>query len=248
MPVDFVSTHLLKVIMGQASSLKNTVYTPVTEEQETEMQFPCWREAPPFITEALHDRNYESLISCITTVRVHAIEVRRKGASKAASPCHWCGSDADDWCEHCHDAVRNRPAHMLCHYCDLHIRACRLCRLQQQLKHRESLPSSHNVAMSAYGDTWHCAACGIKAAGLQLCGLCKVARYCGPTCQKHHWTKHKRLCRLLREQLPIAFVYSWHMSRAEEVTRQAPSLLPPIISLRDLDEHGRARPSLCASV
>ena len=189
--------------MGQASSLKNTVYTPVTEEQETEMQFPCWREAPPFITEALHDRNYESLIACITTVRVHAIEVRPKGEEKVVAPCHWCGSPASDWCEHCHEAVSNKPAHMLCHYCDKHIRACRLCRLEQQLKHREFLPSSHSMVMSAYGDTWHCAACGFQAAGLQLCRLCKVARYCGPTCQKLHWTKHKRLCRLLRQQLPM---------------------------------------------
>ena len=227
--------------MGQLTSTDNTCIKAVTEGQELEMQFPYWREAPPYVTAALHDRNYENRIECVITLRMHAFKLRPRRERKVVSPCHWCGSEANSWCEHCHEAVSNKPAHMLCNYCDKHIRTCRLCRLQRQLQHSDLLPSSHNLAMSAYADTWHCVACGLQAEGLQLCRQCKVARYCGHNCQKLHWRNHKRLCRLLRQLLPMAFVYSWHMSRAVKITRQVPELLPPIISLTDLDAHGEAR-------
>jgi hypothetical protein len=53
------------------TSFNNTCVTAVTEERESAMQFPYWREAPPCIDEALHDRNYESLIFIMTMYLRH---------------------------------------------------------------------------------------------------------------------------------------------------------------------------------
>ena len=37
-----------------------------------------------------------------------------------------------------------------------------------------------------------CAHCG--AAASQKCSGCRLVRYCGPQCQRHHWPQHRRVC------------------------------------------------------
>lgn len=38
-----------------------------------------------------------------------------------------------------------------------------------------------------------CAACG-KEGNLKSCGKCRLAKYCGETCQHAHWQQHKKDC------------------------------------------------------
>jgi len=44
----------------------------------------------------------------------------------------------------------------------------------------------------------YCADCGIVAGegvSLKVCKACMLARYCSPTCQRNHWSKHKKACK-----------------------------------------------------
>jgi tetratricopeptide (TPR) repeat protein len=45
-----------------------------------------------------------------------------------------------------------------------------------------------------------CSACFRKFKDLKLCGKCFTAGYCDLNCQKRHWSKHKKLCMVLREK------------------------------------------------
>ena len=45
-----------------------------------------------------------------------------------------------------------------------------------------------------------CSACYGKNEKLKPCGKCFTASYCNVECQKRHWSKHKNLCKLLREK------------------------------------------------
>jgi len=45
------------------------------------------------------------------------------------------------------------------------------------------------------GDT--CDFCGAHGAALIKCSNCKVAKYCGLSCQKSHYEEHKAACRAL---------------------------------------------------
>ena len=42
-----------------------------------------------------------------------------------------------------------------------------------------------------------CATCGESNVS-NKCSLCKMVRYCGPTCQKLHWSAHKKVCAKLK--------------------------------------------------
>jgi TPR repeat protein len=46
------------------------------------------------------------------------------------------------------------------------------------------------TALGAMGDT--CAMC--QAVGTKYCGRCKLVRYCSTTCQRQHWSSHKKEC------------------------------------------------------
>jgi hypothetical protein len=39
-----------------------------------------------------------------------------------------------------------------------------------------------------------CASCGIVTGELKRCGRCKAVVYCGPECQRKHWSSHKSVC------------------------------------------------------
>jgi hypothetical protein len=42
-----------------------------------------------------------------------------------------------------------------------------------------------------------CADCGADAGvSLKMCKSCMTVRYCGATCQRNHWPKHKKVCKL----------------------------------------------------
>ncbi|XP_028414268.1 uncharacterized protein LOC114537435 [Dendronephthya gigantea] len=45
-----------------------------------------------------------------------------------------------------------------------------------------------------------CSGCFGKCESLKLCGKCFTAGYCNADCQKSHWSKHKKLCPVLREK------------------------------------------------
>ena len=55
------------------------------------------------------------------------------------------------------------------------------------------------VTQSKLSSSW-CSGCFGKCENLKLCGKCLTSAYCNPVCQKFHWSKHKKLCKILREK------------------------------------------------
>ena len=45
-----------------------------------------------------------------------------------------------------------------------------------------------------------CSGCKRKCVDLKMCGKCFTAGYCSKNCQKRHWSKHKKLCNVLRKK------------------------------------------------
>ena len=52
---------------------------------------------------------------------------------------------------------------------------------------------------SKLSSSW-CSACFRESGVLKPCGKCFTASYCNADCQKRHWSKHKKLCKVLREK------------------------------------------------
>ena len=50
-----------------------------------------------------------------------------------------------------------------------------------------------------FSSSW-CSWCNGKCDDLKLCGKCFTAGYCNKDCQNKHWSKHKKLCKVLREK------------------------------------------------
>ncbi|CAB4045889.1 Hypothetical predicted protein, partial [Paramuricea clavata] len=44
-----------------------------------------------------------------------------------------------------------------------------------------------------------CSNCRMKCE-VKSCGKCFTATYCNRSCQENHWSKHKQICKILREK------------------------------------------------
>ena len=55
------------------------------------------------------------------------------------------------------------------------------------------------VSKSYFFLPW-CSGCKGKCADLKMCGKCFTAGYCNKNCQKSHWSKHKKLCGVVRKK------------------------------------------------
>ena len=54
-----------------------------------------------------------------------------------------------------------------------------------------------------------CSACGITGM-VKRCSRCHTAKYCGTSCQRHHWPHHKAACRAAATPSPTAIAASDH--------------------------------------
>ena len=83
------------------------------------------------------------------------------------------------------------------------------------------------VNESKYLSSW-CSRCFGKREELKMCGKCFTAAYCNADCQRSHWSKHKKLCKILREKssflitsikkrLPDRVAYNFHARGLDEV-------------------------------
>ena len=55
------------------------------------------------------------------------------------------------------------------------------------------------INQSKFFSHW-CSSCKGKCVDLKMCGECFTAGYCNRNCQKKHWSKHKKLCNVLRRK------------------------------------------------
>ena len=60
----------------------------------------------------------------------------------------------------------------------------------------------------------HCAGCMVEGEGFKQCSGCYKARYCGASCQKENWKKHRDECRL-RARLQKGWATVWQGGRPE---------------------------------
>ena len=83
------------------------------------------------------------------------------------------------------------------------------------------------VNESKYLSSW-CSGCFGKREELKMCGKCFTAAYCSADCQRSHWSKHKKLCYILREKssflitsikkrVPDRVAYNFHARGLDEV-------------------------------
>jgi hypothetical protein len=64
-----------------------------------------------------------------------------------------------------------------------------------EYKNEESIIVDKSKSFSPW-----CSGCSRNCVDLKLCGKCYTAGYCDKNCQRRHWSKHKKLCNVLREQ------------------------------------------------
>ena len=90
------------------------------------------------------------------------------------------------------------------------------------------------VNKSKYSSSW-CSGCFGKCEELKVCGKCFTSAYCNADCQRSHWLKHKKLCKILREKssflitsmkrrLPDRVAVNFHAKGLDEV---GPKFSPP---------------------
>ena len=83
------------------------------------------------------------------------------------------------------------------------------------------------VNETKYSSSW-CSGCFGKCEELKVCGKCFTAAYCNADCQRSHWSKHKKLCKVLREKssflvasvkrrLPGKVTYNFHAKGLDDV-------------------------------
>ena len=58
------------------------------------------------------------------------------------------------------------------------------------------------TSQSTFSSSW-CSWCYKECGDLKLCGKCYTSGYCSKDCQVKHWSKHKKLCIVLREKSSV---------------------------------------------
>ena len=64
-----------------------------------------------------------------------------------------------------------------------------------EYKNEESIIVNQSKIFSPW-----CSGCKRKCVDLKMCGVCFTAGYCNKDCQKRHWSKHKKLCKVIRKK------------------------------------------------
>ena len=62
----------------------------------------------------------------------------------------------------------------------------------------------------------NCADCGKNGNDLKACTACKLVKYCDATCQKAHWSKHKKECKKRAAELKDEALFNDRESRYDE--------------------------------
>ena len=74
----------------------------------------------------------------------------------------------------------------------------------------------------------YCSNCR-KKCELNRCGKCFVAGYCNKTCQENHWSKHRKICKVLREKSILLITFIEKVGYHGMIKRHAegPNFSPP---------------------
>ena len=138
---------------------------------------------------------------------------------RVTPPCNWCGYPGDYDCERCRVkcAQALKAPHVLCLSCSLHIRRCRLCRLElfEEWYRNGRIRQTHALAMSTNTPavTFACAHCR-RENSRKICSGCMCVRYCSEICSRADWKRHKPLCYVLRAPQPLLIVDEDHFDHA----------------------------------
>ena len=149
----------------------------------------------------------ERLLNSLSYVGFYA----RMQASCPETRCSWCSEGAGSWCESCR---RDRgPATALCLRCDDTLLACRLCWAENYVREtdRVGLPCVSRKVGSRV-----CAGCGGSPA-VMLCSGCETVAYCSLACQSQEGEHHKPVCAMLRDAIPVLWVYEWQQHRVDDL-------------------------------
>ena len=60
-----------------------------------------------------------------------------------------------------------------------------------------------------------CASCGKGGDGLKACNACKLVKYCNATCQRAHWSRHKKECKKRAAELHDEALFKEPLEREE---------------------------------
>ena len=129
------------------------------------------------------------------------------------TPCSWCSKGGESWCESCRRDLG--PATALCRRCDETLSACRLCWAENYVRDRGRVRAPRDAARR-YDGSRVCGGCGGSPAGM-ICGGCKTVAYCSMDCQYKDWKHHKPVCAMVRNAIPVFWVYKWHERRVDEL-------------------------------
>ena len=62
------------------------------------------------------------------------------------------------------------------------------------------------------------------------CGGCKTVAYCSEACQRQDWERHKPVCSMMRNAIPVFWVYEWHEGRMEVLRNWAAMTGPEVVN------------------
>jgi hypothetical protein len=75
-----------------------------------------------------------------------------------------------------------------------------------------------------------CAECGNDGGvSLKTCKSCKLVKYCNAKCQRNHWPKHKKQCKVRAAELRDEALYKDPPAKEEEVVLDNNSIKLDII-------------------